>query len=273
MHDRPRGDGAAHHPRTPADEHRVTGDRPRSTPTPSGTPTTPAAPGPADAGVRRAATRHRTRADERIAGLDISPTKLLADIEELRASLEEERARADEHLALAQRAAADYANLKRRTAEARERDLGLASEALLAKVVALADDFDLALEHVPGEARQDPWVEGIAAIDRKLRALLESEGVTAIDALGRQFDPREHEALQRVAGTGAPEGEVVAELRRGYRIRDRVLRAALVAVSDGTDGYDAGQSGTGEASDAGSEQRGEPGDGEGSGGPPGHRLN
>jgi molecular chaperone GrpE len=145
---------------------------------------------------------------------------------------------AEEHLALAQRAQADYANLKRRTAEERLQMLGLANEVLLAKVVALADDFDLAIEHVPDEARDTAWLGGIAAIDRKLRALLESEGVTAIEALGWPFDPAVHEAvheaLSHVPGSGRPEGEVVAELRRGYRIRDRVLRPALVAVSDGS---------------------------------------
>ena len=141
---------------------------------------------------------------------------------------------ADEHLALAQRAQAGYANLKRRTAEERLEMLGLANEVLLAKVVALADDFDLAIEHVPGEARDTAWLEGIAAIDRKLRALLESEGVTPIEALGRPFDPAIHDAVSHVPGSGRPESEVVAELRRGYRIRDRVLRPALVAVSDGS---------------------------------------
>jgi molecular chaperone GrpE len=163
-----------------------------------------------------------------------TPDSFAESIDALRAALEAERARADEHLALAQRAQADYANLKRRTEADRERALGLASEVLLSKVVGLADDFDLAIDHLPDEARQNPWLEGIVAIDRKLRALLESEGVTPVEALGRPFDPREHEALSRVPGTGRPEGEVVAELRRGYRLRDRVLRPALVAVSDGS---------------------------------------
>ena len=54
------------------------------------------------------------------------------------------------------------------------------------------------------------------------------------EALGRPFDPNEHEALSHVAGSGAPDGEVVLEIRRGYRLRDRVLRPALVAVSDGS---------------------------------------
>ena len=73
----------------------------------------------------------------------------------------------------------------------------------------------------------------MAAIDRKLRALLESEGVRPIEALGQPFDPREHEAVTSVPGTGRPDGEVVAEIRRGYRLRDRVLRPVLVAVAAG----------------------------------------
>jgi molecular chaperone GrpE len=179
--------------------------------------------------------RHRrTRAEERIAELDTSPTTLLARIEALTAERDAALAKADEHLALAQRAQADYANLRRRSAEEREAMLGLANESLLAKVVALADDFDLAIEHVPADARDTPWLEGIAAIDRKLRQLLESEGVTPIEALGRPFDPQVHEAVTHVPGSGRPEDEVVGEIRRGYRIRDRVLRPSLVAVSDGT---------------------------------------
>ena len=94
-------------------------------------------------------------------------------------------------------------NFKRRTAEERDAMLGLAAESLIRKVLALADDFDLAVEHRPEGGVDESWVEGIAAIDRKLRQLLESEGVSPIDAsAGIQFDPREHEAVANVPGTG-----------------------------------------------------------------------
>jgi molecular chaperone GrpE len=176
----------------------------------------------------------RTRADDRIAELETSTTALLAQVEELTAERDAALAKADENLVTAQRAAADYANLKRRSEADRERDLDRAREALLSRVVELADDFDLALEHLPPEARDNPWLEGIVAIDRKLRALLEREGVTPIAVLGQPFDPSEHEALSHVTGSGAPDGEIVLEIRRGYRLRDRVLRPALVAVSDGS---------------------------------------
>jgi molecular chaperone GrpE len=174
----------------------------------------------------------RTRAQQRADEIDISPTKLLGDIEELKTELDAASAKADEYLAGLQRERAEFANYKRRTAEERVAMLGLAGEDLIRKVLALADDFDLAIEARPAAIANDPWVDGVVAIDRKLRALLESEGVTQIAASpGTQFDPREHEAIANVPGTGRPEGEIVQEIRRGYRLRDRVVRPALVALA------------------------------------------
>jgi molecular chaperone GrpE len=161
--------------------------------------------------------------------------QLTAEIDRLRAELEAAQAEMAEHKASLQRTAADFANYRRRTAEDRERELGLAGESLLRKVLAVADDFDRALDAMPDELRAVSWIEGIVLLDRKLRALLESEGVTPIEAVGRPFDPREHEAIASVPATGRPDGEVVAEVQRGYRVRDRVLRPAMVAVAGGDD--------------------------------------
>jgi molecular chaperone GrpE len=139
----------------------------------------------------------------------------------------------DEFLAALQRERAEFQNFRRRTAEEREAMLGLAADSLIRKVLALADDFDLAIEHRPESGTDEAWLDGIAAIDRKLRQLLESEGVTPIDASpGVHFDPRVHEAVANVQGTGRRGGEIVDELRRGYRLRDRVIRPALVAVAE-----------------------------------------
>ncbi len=187
---------------------------------------------------------HRTRAHERADEIDISPTKLLADIETLQGQAEVSRVQAEEYLGALQRERAEFLNYKRRTAEERQRDLGLAAEDLIRKVLNLADDFDRAIDARPESIAADPWFEGVSAIDRKLRQLLESEGVTEIDgAPGTRFDPRDHEAIANVPGTGRPEGEIVEQIRRGYRLRDRVLRPALVAVAagsgpDATDGSD-----------------------------------
>jgi len=183
----------------------------------------------------------RTRAQQRVDAIDISPAKLLADIEALKAELDDARKSSDDYLTALQRERAEFLNFKRRTTEERERDAGLAGEDLLRKVLTVADDFDLAIEARPDEIATHPWFDGIAAIDRKLRILLESEGVSSIDATsGRAFDPREHDAIVNVPGTGRPEGEIVEEIRRGYRLRDRVLRPALVAVAGPSDTNDDG---------------------------------
>ena len=177
-------------------------------------------------------TTRKTRAQQRADAIDISPATLLAQIEELSNQLVAANQQSDDYLSALQRERAEFLNFKRRTAEERERDLGLAGDDLIRKVLVVADDFDRAIDARPEDLAEHSWVEGIAAIDRKLRALLESEGVTQIDAApGRRFDPREHDAIANVPGTGRPEGEIVDEVRRGYRLRDRVLRPALVAVA------------------------------------------
>ena len=177
--------------------------------------------------------RRRTRSQERVEEIDISPSALLDIIETLTAERDAATKVSEDYLVALQRERAEFLNYKRRTAEERDRDLGLAAEDLIRKVLNVADDFDRAIDARPPSIAEDPWFEGIAAIDRKLRILLESEGVTSIDAMpGTPFDPREHEAIATVPGTGRPEGEIVETARRGYRLRERVLRPALVAVAD-----------------------------------------
>jgi len=173
----------------------------------------------------------RTRAEERIAELDTSPAQLAAEVERLRTELEAAQQEAAENKAQWQRSAADFSNYRRRTEQERDAMLGLANEMLLAKLLAIVDDFDRAIANKPPELADTAWVGGITAIDRKLDQLLESEGLTPIDALGKQFDPHEHEAIAQEDRPGVPEGTVIAELQKGYRIRDRVLRPAMVAVA------------------------------------------
>ena len=175
-----------------------------------------------------------TRAQERIASLDprgASSGSLAARVDELEQQLEAAARRAEEAEAGWQRARADFANFRRRQEQERAERAGLANDSLLMKVVGLADDFDLAIEHVPAEARGTPWLEGIDAIDRKLRQLLESEGVKPMQVEGQPFDPREHDAISYEEATDVPDGTVIRELQRGYTIRDRVMRPALVAVA------------------------------------------
>lgn len=178
----------------------------------------------------------RTRAQQRADDIDISPTALLAELERITSERDAALAEKEEFLLALQRERAEFTNYKRRTAEERQAMIGLAGEGLINKVLNVADDFDRAIDARPTAIEDDPWVEGIEAIDRKLRQLLESEGVSAIETVaGTPFDPREHEAVAGVPGTDHPDGAIVMEVRRGYRLRDRVLRPALVAVAAGAE--------------------------------------
>lgn len=169
-----------------------------------------------------------------MAEIDISPTKLLADIERLTAERDEALARAEEYLAGLQRERAEFLNFKRRTEQEGAAAASRAADSLRLKVLDALDDFDRAIEARPVALADDPWAEGVAAIDRKLRGLLEREDVRPMaPTVGERFDPRLHQALSHVAGSGRPADEIVGEFQRGYMVADRVLRPALVAVSDG----------------------------------------
>ena len=175
-----------------------------------------------------------TRAAERIAALDEdAPVAEVAD--SLERQLEEARQAAEEAKAGWQRAQADFTNYKRRTEQERVASGNRASDSLLLKVVALADDFDLAIEHVPADATGSAWMEGIGAIDRKLRQILEAAGVKPMNTEGQPFDPHEQQAISYEDTADVPDGTVVKELQRGYYIGDRVLRPAFVAVARNDD--------------------------------------
>ncbi len=175
--------------------------------------------------------RPKTRAEERIERLDTSPAALAAELAELRERLALSQQEAADNKAGWQRTAADFQNYRRRTEQERLDSLGLANESLLRKVLVVADDFDRAMSQMSPDLAGQGWMEGVWAIDRKLRTLLESEGLTPLEADGQPFDPHQHEAVAQEETDAIPDGTVVAELQRGYRIRDRVLRPAMVVVA------------------------------------------
>jgi molecular chaperone GrpE len=174
----------------------------------------------------------RTRAEERADAIKTpSRLELLERAEGLQRELDEVRQQSDEYLHNWQRTAADFANYKRRTDEERNAVGEFGKAVLISKLLGVLDDFDRALESVPEEAHEG-WVEGIRLVERKLRGVLESEGVTQIEALGQPFDPNLHEAVVYEETTEYPDNLVTAELQRGYRLRDRVIRPALVKVAN-----------------------------------------
>jgi molecular chaperone GrpE len=176
--------------------------------------------------------RTKTRAEERAEAMT-TPTRLeLAErIEALERELSETKAKSEEHLYNWQRSAADFSNYKRRTDDERSLLGQFSTAALVSRLLGVLDDFDRALENVPPEAH-DAWIEGVQLTERKLRNVLESEGVTAIEAVGQIFDPNLHEAVAHEETTEHADNEVIGEVQRGYRLHDRVLRPSLVRVAN-----------------------------------------
>jgi molecular chaperone GrpE len=170
-------------------------------------------------------------ATEEAAADQAQPTmdETAVDPASLQSRLAEEKERAEKNLVNWQRAEADYANYRRRTEQERADLSRFANTSLIMKILPVLDDFERAIGSIPSDVQSSAWVEGIKLIDRKLRSILEQEGVTVVDALGKEFDPHLHEAVMREEGEGDTD-VVVQELQKGYRLHDRVLRPAMVKV-------------------------------------------
>jgi len=157
-----------------------------------------------------------------------------AQAEPVEASLEEQLARAREdaqkYLGNWQRAEADFQNYKKRVDQERDENRRFASAALVMNTLPILDDLERALMSVDAHLAGLTWLDGIRLIYRKLQLILENAGVSAIEVEGQQFDPRYHEAVMHADG---PEGKVLAEVQRGYKLHDRVLRPAMVVVGKG----------------------------------------
>lgn len=152
------------------------------------------------------------------------------DIDALKKALAGEKARAEELLYSWQRSQADFINYKRRSQQEREETSSLAKAVFILALLPVLDDLERALHSVPSRLLKHPWVDGIRLIERKFRAILESQGVCAIVALGEPFDPNLHEAKLHEEGE---EGMVIRELYQGYKLGDRVIRPSGVVVGSG----------------------------------------
>ncbi|HZK73775.1 MAG TPA: nucleotide exchange factor GrpE [Clostridia bacterium] len=144
-------------------------------------------------------------------------------VAELEAALAEAR---DKYLRLA----ADFDNFKKRSRQEHLETIQHASADLIARLLPGLDDLHKALDHQP-EGIDEAWARGLELSVRKLEEALRAHGLETIDALGKPFDPAVHEAIGHEESSEHPEDTVVQELRRGYRIRDRVVRPALVKVA------------------------------------------
>ncbi len=151
----------------------------------------------------------------------------------LRQALEEAQTQAAEYLDGWQRARAELANARKRFQREQAQAHTHAKADVLGRILPIVDDFDRAFDNLPDHLTDDPWIEGVELVRRKLHTLLEQDGVTPIEAVGREFDPRFHQAITHEPSEDTPEGHVIAEAQKGYLLGDLVLRPSLVRVSSG----------------------------------------
>ena len=158
-----------------------------------------------------------------------SKTKKLEEkVAKLEASLEDERKRAGKYLSQLKYARADLENLQKRTQKRIDEVVSRANGRLLMQLCPLLDELHLAIE--ASNAGNGDIVEGVEMVRGKLEKLMAAEGVSPIEAIGEPFDPRFHEAVLEVETHDQPDGTVIEELRKGYKFKDRVLRASMVKV-------------------------------------------
>jgi len=147
--------------------------------------------------------------------------------------LKQRAARADENWDRLLRQTADFENFKKRTARERQDAVKFANESLLQKLLPVLDNFEMALaatQNAPAEGVKS-LQDGVTMILQQLRQTLVDAGLEEIDALGKPFDPNFHEAVSQQESADVPEGQVLLQLRRGYKLRDRLLRPATVVVA------------------------------------------
>jgi molecular chaperone GrpE len=134
---------------------------------------------------------------------------------------------------LAMRSRADFENYKKRSAREKEEAIKYANASLLEKLVPIIDNFELGLAAAESEGKQSPVYAGMSLVLKQLNDFMATHGVAPIEAVGNAFDPNLHEAILHQSSEEFPEGTVIRQTRRGYRLKDRLLRPSSVVVSSG----------------------------------------
>jgi molecular chaperone GrpE len=147
--------------------------------------------------------------------------------------LKAQAAKAAEHWERLLRVTADFENYKKRAARERQDAVKFANEGLMQKLIPVLDNFESALNAVQssgGDSAQS-LLTGVGMIHQQLKSVLTEAGLEEVEAHGKAFDPNLHEAVSQAESDEHPEGHVMQQLRRGYRLRERLLRPATVIVA------------------------------------------
>jgi len=161
------------------------------------------------------------------------PVAVTLPAEELE-ELKVQAAKADEHWQRVLRTAAEFDNFKKRAARERDDAIKFASQSLLGRLVPVLDNFEMALaaaNSAAGGGNSESLKAGVNMILSQFKSVLTEAGLEEIDATGQAFNPTLHEAVSEQETADVPDGQVVQQLRKGYKLRERLLRPASVVVA------------------------------------------
>ena len=162
---------------------------------------------------------------------EIDSNSLEAELISLRQQLETKETEAKNNYERLLRQAAELENYKKRSARERDDAIRYANESLLKDLLPVVDNLERAIAHASGGGNGKPLVEGVEMVLRGLTDVLAKHGAMPILAQGQPFDPTKHEAMTQVETDDHEPNSVVEELHKGYMLRDRLLRPALVSVA------------------------------------------
>jgi molecular chaperone GrpE len=147
--------------------------------------------------------------------------------------LQTRAAKAQENWDRLLRTTADFDNFKKRAAREKQDAIKYATESLLQKVIPVLDNFEMALAAAQNSSTSDikSLQDGVAMIHTQLKSTLTEAGLEEVDAAGKPFDPNMHEAVSQQESDKVAEGHVLQQLRKGYKLRERLLRPATVIVA------------------------------------------
>lgn len=175
------------------------------------------------------------RGEEDAAAIDDAEAleEVEAEVEEdaIAADLAKARAEAESYLDDLRRLQADFDNYRKRTLREQTARAASASQALVARLLPVLDNFELAVSSAEQSRDFDRMLKGVEMVFGELREVLESEGLVRIEAEGKPFDPERHEAVIAVEEEDTEPGMVVDIVRAGYELRGKVLRPAMVKVA------------------------------------------
>ncbi|MGQ9781252.1 MAG: nucleotide exchange factor GrpE [Nitrososphaeria archaeon] len=160
-----------------------------------------------------------------------APQRRISKVEKLTKELEEEKKRSDEYLTRLKYMQADFENYRKRVDKQIEDIKRYSSERLISDLLETVDELEMAIKAAKTSNSTEVLIQGVEMSLKKIQKVLANEGVTSIESLGKTFDPSKHNSVATIEKEDVEEGTIVEEIRKGYIMKDKVIRPSIVKVA------------------------------------------